>query len=76
MTGKKPLEGQVAVVTGASSGIGAAVAKSLAEAGAKVAMAARRIDKLSVLKEDIERTGATAIAVECDVTNREDVSAH
>jgi len=43
--GPVPLEGQVAIVTGSSSGIGAAVAKALADAGAKVALAARREDR-------------------------------
>ena len=68
-----PLEGQVAIVTGASSGIGAAVAIHLARAGARVAMAARREEKLKELKEVIESEGGTAISVKTDVTNREEV---
>ena len=69
----RPLDGKVAIVTGASSGIGAAIAAHLAEAGAKVAMAARRDDKLEELKEKLELDGGVAIAVKCDVTNRQQV---
>ena len=68
------LAGRVAIITGASSGIGLAVAKQLAAAGAAVAMAARREDKLSEVKTDIEKTGGTALAIKCDVTNRQEVS--
>lgn len=70
----KPLDGQVAVVTGASSGIGAAIAQGLAQAGAKVAMAARREERLLELKQRIESDDGVAIAVKCDVTNRQEVS--
>ena len=70
----RPLNDKVAIVTGASSGIGAAIATHLARAGAKVAIAARRIEKLQDLKASIEREGGVAIAVKTDVTNRDDVS--
>ena len=70
----RPLDGQVAIVTGASSGIGHAVSTHLARAGAKVALAARREDKLQTLKSAIENEGGVAIVVKCDVTNRKDVS--
>jgi NADP-dependent 3-hydroxy acid dehydrogenase YdfG len=70
------LSGKIAVVTGASSGIGASIAKFLAEEGAKVAMGARREDKLKQLKQDIEnRLGSKAQVVYfvTDVTKRQEV---
>jgi NADP-dependent 3-hydroxy acid dehydrogenase YdfG len=70
-----PLAGRVAVVSGASSGIGAATATRLAELGAKVAVLARRKDKLDALVDSITRDGGTAIAVPVDVTGREAVHA-
>ena len=68
------LKGSVAVVTGASSGIGEAVAVALAQRGAKVVLAARRKDRLDVLADRIERAGGTALAVRCDVTDREQLT--
>jgi NADP-dependent 3-hydroxy acid dehydrogenase YdfG len=70
-----PLAGRVAVVSGASSGIGAATATRLAELGAKVAVLARRKDELDALAESITSNGGTAIAVPVDVTDREAVHA-
>jgi NADP-dependent 3-hydroxy acid dehydrogenase YdfG len=70
-----PLAGRVAVISGASSGIGAATANRLAELGAKVAVLARRKDKLHSLVAAIEATGGTAMAVPVDVTSREAVQA-
>ncbi|XP_049804567.1 uncharacterized protein LOC126248021 isoform X1 [Schistocerca nitens] len=70
-----PLSGHVALVTGASSGIGAAIAESLALAGAKVAMAARRVERLKQLQLEIEEQGAMAIAVQMDVCNEDEVCA-
>lgn len=67
------LEGKVIFVTGASSGIGAAAAKLFAKEGAKVAVAARRLDKLNALVEEIKAAGHDATAVECDVTSEESV---
>lgn len=64
----RPLEGTVAIVTGAGSGIGRAVARSLGNAGAAVALAARSLDRLETAAEDIRRRGALAMAVPCDVT--------
>jgi NADP-dependent 3-hydroxy acid dehydrogenase YdfG len=69
------LAGTVALVTGASSGIGAATAKALAAEGAGVALLARRVDRLDELKADIESSGGTALAVPADVTNAEQVAA-
>ncbi|MER5625893.1 SDR family oxidoreductase [Streptosporangium sp. NPDC002544] len=70
-----PLAGRVAVVSGASSGIGAATATRLAELGAKVAVLARRKDKLDALVESIHAAGGTAMAVPVDVTDRDAVHA-
>ena len=69
------LNGQTAVVTGASSGIGEATARYLAEAGASVALAARRTDRLETLRDDIESEGGTALVVETDVSDRDQVQA-
>jgi NADP-dependent 3-hydroxy acid dehydrogenase YdfG len=71
----KTLEGTVALVTGASSGIGAAAALSLAAQGASVALAARRKDKLEELAADIEKQGGTALVLEADVTDEEQAKA-
>lgn len=65
------LTGKVAVVTGASSGIGADAARAYAEYGADVALLARRLEKLEGLAEDIRRSGRRAIAIKCDVTQEE-----
>ncbi|CCQ46145.1 short chain dehydrogenase family protein [Pseudarthrobacter siccitolerans] len=70
-----PLAGRVAVVTGASSGIGEATAERLAELGAKVALIARRKDRLDVLAERITKNGGTALSVPTDVTDRDAVLA-
>jgi NADP-dependent 3-hydroxy acid dehydrogenase YdfG len=70
-----PLTGRVAVVTGASSGIGAATAKRLAASGAKVAVLARRADRLEKLVGEIQEAGGTALAIAVDVTDAEAVRA-
>lgn len=69
-----PLEGRVAAVTGASSGIGEATAIALAKAGASVALGARRLDRLEELAARINADGGTAVAIECNVADEE--SAH
>jgi NADP-dependent 3-hydroxy acid dehydrogenase YdfG len=64
------LDGTVALVTGASSGIGEATARLLAELGASVAIAARRKDRLDGLAHQIEEKGGRALALEIDVTDK------
>ena len=68
------LEGTVALVTGASSGIGAATARRLGATGAAVALAARREDRLEALAAEIVDAGGTALVIECDVTKQEEAS--
>jgi NADP-dependent 3-hydroxy acid dehydrogenase YdfG len=68
------LRGTVALVTGASSGIGEATARELAGRGASVALVARRLDRLKALAEQITREGGTATAIEADVTDAQQVS--
>src|SRR5215831_1102624 len=68
------LNGRVALVTGASSGLGTQFAKALADNGAAVALVARRADRLKALQREIEGKGGKAIAVEADVTDRAAVS--
>jgi NAD(P)-dependent dehydrogenase (short-subunit alcohol dehydrogenase family) len=64
------LTGRVALVTGASSGLGARFAEVLAENGASVVLVARRADRLAALKARIEQAGGRAVAVEADVLDR------
>jgi NADP-dependent 3-hydroxy acid dehydrogenase YdfG len=68
------LEGTVALVTGGSSGIGEATARSLASAGASVAIVARRADRLEQLAGEIRDAGGTALVVEADVSSQEQAS--
>ena len=63
------LNGRVALVTGASSGLGVQFAKALADNGAAVALVARRADRLKSLKDEIEGKGGCAVAIEADVTD-------
>ncbi|QDO03359.1 SDR family NAD(P)-dependent oxidoreductase [Streptomyces sp. RLB3-17] len=64
------LTGTVALVTGASSGIGAATARRLAEDAASVALVARRKARLDGIAAEIEKAGGTALVVEADITDR------
>jgi NAD(P)-dependent dehydrogenase (short-subunit alcohol dehydrogenase family) len=69
------LDGRVAFVTGASSGLGVTFAEGLAAAGADVVLAARRVDRLEEVAERIRATGRRALPVACDVTDPAQVEA-
>lgn len=69
------MKDDVVLVTGASSGIGAAVSRELAKRGAKLVLAARRTDKLEALVDGIRGQGGSAVAVACDVTKDGDPEA-
>jgi 3-oxoacyl-[acyl-carrier protein] reductase len=69
------LKDKVALVTGASQGIGRDTALALAEAGAKVVVAARNEEKLAALVGEVESTGGTALALKMDVADAEQVKA-
>lgn len=65
------LDGKVALVTGASSGIGQATAKALSAAGAAVAIGARRADRLQQLAQQLEGDGGTVLTLDLDVTDEQ-----
>jgi NAD(P)-dependent dehydrogenase (short-subunit alcohol dehydrogenase family) len=67
------LTGKVALVTGASSGLGVRFAEVLAENGAAVALVARRAERLAAVKQRIEQSGGRAVAIEADVRERADM---
>ena len=67
------LENKIAVVTGASQGIGRATAMVLAEAGAKVVLLARQVEKLNTLRAEIEALGRSAVVIQCDVASAEEI---
>lgn len=69
------LSGRVAFITGASSGLGAQFAKTLAAAGAAVVLASRRVDRLKDLRAQIEGLGGDAHVVELDVTDQDSIRA-
>ena len=69
---KKSLEGKVVIITGASSGIGEAMARLYAKMGAKVVLGARNEEKLSLLAQIIRAEGGEALYVATDVTKEED----
>jgi short-subunit dehydrogenase len=68
------LNGAVAVVTGASAGIGEATALALARRGSRVVLAARRADRLEELASRISAAGGSALAIRCDVSDRRDIT--
>ena len=67
------LKGQVAVVTGASSGLGADAARAYAAYGANVALLARRKERLDALAEELRKTGVEALPIACDVSKEEEI---
>ena len=69
------LTGRVAVVTGASSGLGVQMAKALAKNGADIAILARRKEKMESVSTEIRDLGVRCLAVQCDVTSSESVIA-
>lgn len=69
----KKLEGRVAIVTGASSGVGRGLAKVLGENGAKICACARRMEKLEELKSELAPAGIEVLPVACDVTEPEQI---
>src|SRR5829696_7233642 len=70
---ERTLSGKVAVITGASSGIGEATARELAARGASVVLASRAVDRLEALRLEISASGGAALAVETDVADRDSV---
>src|SRR5262249_3276396 len=70
VAGLTDYRGTAGIVTGASSGIGAQLARDLAARGMRVALLARRADRLETLAEDIRRAGGEAMPVACDVAER------
>ena len=75
MDNKFDCTGRTALVSGASSGLGAHFAKLLAEHGARVIVAARRVDRLQALADEIELNGGEALAVQMDVCEADSVRA-
>jgi short-subunit dehydrogenase len=69
----KPFANKVVLITGASAGIGEALAREFASQGASLALLARRLDRLSSLSEELKAQGVKAIAVECDITKPNDL---
>lgn len=67
------IEGKVVIITGASSSIGEAAAKKLGNLGAKIVLAARRKERLEVLKKQIEQNGGTAACKVTDVADKKQV---
>ncbi len=68
------LKGRVAVITGASSGLGRQMARSFAKQGADLVILARRLEKLLELKEELEEKGVKVLPLKCDVTNTDEIN--
>ena len=68
------LKGRVAVITGASSGLGMQMSKAFAEQGADLVILARRIERLEELKKELEEKGTKVLALKCDVTSTDDIN--
>src|SRR5713226_1951343 len=67
------VKGKVAIVTGASSGLGVTFAEALAETGADVVVAARRLERLRSVAEHLRSLGVRSVPVQCDVTQPDDI---
>ena len=68
------LKGKVAVITGASSGLGKQMTKAFANQGANLVILARRLDRLEELKKELEETNVKILPIKCDVTSTEDIN--
>lgn len=68
------LKGRVAVITGASSGLGKQMAKGFAEQGCDLVLIARRIERLEELKKELEEKNIKVLPIKCDVTNTEEIN--
>ena len=68
------LKGRVAVITGASSGLGRQMAQAFAKQGADIAIVARRIERLEELKKELEKENIKVLPVKCDVTSTEEIN--
>ena len=68
------LKGRVAVITGASSGLGKQMTYAFAKQGADIVILARRIDKLRELKKELEQNGTKVLAIKCDVTRTQEIN--
>ena len=67
------LRGRVAVITGASSGLGKQMSKAFAKQGADLVLLARRLERLEELKPELEQMGVNVLPIKCDVTSTEDI---
>ena len=67
------LKNRVAVISGASSGLGMQMSKAFAKQGADLVILARRIERLESLKEELEKEGVKVLPIKCDVTSTEDI---
>ena len=74
VNGERPLEGRVALVTGASSGLGRATTIALARAGADVALVARSEEELESTKEEVSQTGRRALTLPIDLANEDEAA--
>ena len=68
------LKGKVAVITGASSGLGRQMSTSFAEQGANLVLLARRIERLNEIKNELEKKGIKVLPIKCDVTSTDDIN--
>ena len=68
------LKNRVAVISGASSGLGMQMSKAFAKQGADLVILARRIERLENLKEELEKEGIKVLPIKCDVTSTEDIN--